>query len=117
MALLQGMANAVAGVAHTKSKDTSYLLDLGMDSVEVPTFTPTSIPTSAPSSWASAARRRAGAALPYIVNPTVVPVPDLAFLSYFLLSPIYFEKWNTLTDAGLHVTGTAAATLTRTCSR
>lgn len=109
VALLQGTANAVTGIAHTESKDTSYLLGLGMDSVEIYNIHANLDPDIRSEFLGLPPLDGGLALLSYIVNPTVVPVPDLSFLSYFLLSPIYFEKWNTLTDAGLHVTGTAGS--------
>lgn len=106
VALLQGNANAVTGVAHTESKDTSYLLGLGMDSIEIYNIHANIDPKLRPL-LGLPSLDGAIALLPYILNPPSVPVPDLSFLSYFKLTPIYFEKWNTLIGAGKHVLGTA----------
>ncbi|MFN7951426.1 MAG: hypothetical protein U0610_06855 [bacterium] len=109
VSLLQGTAQAVAGIAHTESKPTDYLLGLGMDSIEIYNIHANLDPDIRQEFLGLPPLDGGLALLPYILNPTSVPVPDLSFLSYFVLSPIYFEKWNTLTAAGLHVTGTAGS--------
>ncbi len=107
--LLKTTADAAAGIAHTESKPTEYLLGLGMDSIEIYNIHANLDPDIREEFLGLPPLDGGLALLPYILNPTSVPVPDLSFLSYFVVSPIYFEKWNTLTAAGLHVTGTAGS--------
>jgi hypothetical protein len=104
--LLKNVADAAAGIAHTESKDTNYLLTLGMDSIEIYNIHANLDPDIRQQYLGLPPLDAALSLIPYIVNPTTVPVSDLFFLSWFQLTPVYFEKWDTLTDAGLHVTGT-----------
>ncbi len=106
VALLKSVSSAVAGIAHTESKDTNYLLSLGMDSIEIYNIHANLDPDIRQQYLGLPPYDGGLALLPYILNPTAGPVPDLSFMSYFTLTPIYFQKWDTLIDAGLHTTGT-----------
>lgn len=103
---LQTGADALVMVAHTESRSIDYLRTLGMDGIEIYNIHANLDPNIRPDWLGLDPFGAIFSLIPYILDPLSAPVPDLAALSFFELNDNYFEKWNTLTDEGIHVTGT-----------
>ncbi|MBZ0252532.1 MAG: hypothetical protein K8I02_04260, partial [Candidatus Methylomirabilis sp.] len=102
-ARLKDEAGAVLWVPHTESRSIDYLRTLGHQGMEIYQIHANLDPDIRVEWLGLDAFSGIAALIPYLFDAFSAPVPDLAFLSFFYLSPVYAEKWNALTDEGLRI--------------
>lgn len=98
---------ALVMIPHTESRSAALLQALRPDGIEVYNFHANLDPKIRKASLGFPQFDSVLDILPYWVDPYGDEEPDLAFLSFFQISPIYAEKWDGMIQAGLKPTGFA----------
>jgi hypothetical protein len=97
---LRSEADPVVIVPHTESRDDALLASLGADGVEIYNFH-ANLDPKIRHAWLGLDYYEATLnLLPYWIDPYGQEQPDLAFVSFFHLSPVYAQKWGALIAAG-----------------
>lgn len=98
-------ANAIVAVPHTESKTISWIESIQPDAVEIYNFHANLDPKIRQQSLGLPPFSDLPGVITYLVDPFHQMVPDLGFLSFLKVSPIYFQMWDTLIQDGYKVTG------------
>ncbi len=101
---LEGVGALVA-IPHTESRDTQMLLDLKPDVIEIYNVHANLDPKIRKKWLGKKPFDKIGKFLNYIADPYNSLHADYIFMDFLEYSDVYFEKWNAMLAAGLHVTG------------
>lgn len=104
-ARLKSEAHAMVVIPHTESKAISEIENLHPDAIEIYNFHANVDPKIRATSLNLPPFSSLANMLTYLVDPFHELVPDFGFMGFLELSPIYFQKWNTLIDEGYPVVG------------
>lgn len=103
---LQTTANALVFIPHTESRDNSLLNSLGMTGIEIYNLHANVNPTMR-HDYLGFDHFEPGLldVIVYGGDPYGSNQPDLAFLSFFKISPVYAQKWDYLISQGKQIVG------------
>ncbi len=104
---LQNLANAIVIIPHTESRDLSYLKTLGVNGIEIYNLHANINPNMRSNFLGFDYFSGLIDLTVYWVNPYGKQQPDLAFMSFLKVSPIYAQKWDALIASGSPVFGVA----------
>lgn len=105
--LTGGGANALVGIPHTESRDLDLLQTLAPSVIEIYNLHANLDPKIRKASLSFKPFEHIAKFMNYLLDPFNSQNADYLFIEYFQLSPVYFQKWNSLIAGGMHVTGVA----------
>lgn len=97
--------NALIGVPHTESRDTAALIALQPDFIEIYNVHANLDPKIRKKWLARKPFDKIAKFLNYIVDPYNSLHADYIFTDFLEYTEVYFQKWNAMLAANLHVTG------------
>lgn len=107
VARLQNESNAIVIIPHTESRSSSFLSNLGVNGIEIYNLHANINPTMRHNYLEFDYFSGLIDLTVYWIDPYGKQEPDLAFMSFLKVSPVYATKWNLLIAANQHVVGVA----------
>jgi len=104
---LQTETNAIVMVPHTESRTNEHLANLGMNGIEIYNLHSNINPTIRTNFLGMDYFSGLVDLSVYWVDPYARQQPDLAFISFLKVSPIYAKKWDYLISNGKQIVGIA----------
>lgn len=104
---LANEADAVVIVPHTESRKLDWIQTLNPDGIEIYNFHANIDPKIRKTYLSAKPFDRMASFLTYLVDPYNQLVPDLGFLHFMEVFPVYLKLWNELIDSGYKVIGIA----------
>lgn len=102
---LQSESDAIVVVPHTESRSIDLMTSIAPDAIEIYNFHANVDPKIRKKDLGESPFENIPQILTYLIDPYATLTPDLAFMGILKLHAIYFQKWNSLINSGLKVTG------------
>lgn len=102
---LANEADAVVVVPHTESRSLSTLQGINPDGIEIYNFHANIDPKIRKTYLSARPFDKMASFLTYLVDPYNQLVPDLGFLHFIQVFPVYLNLWNSLINSGYKITG------------
>lgn len=102
---LKTMANAIVVVPHTESRSVSLIESIQPDAIEIYNIHANLDPKIRKTYLGLAPFQVMASLVTYLIDPFKELNPDYAFMGFFQISDIYFQRWNQLIYDNYKVTG------------
>ena len=103
---LKNEADAIVGVPHSESRTLAWMQSLNPDVMEIYNYHANMDPKIREHDLGLAPFGKMGWLLTYLMDPYGTLTPDLAFLHFLEVPPIYASQWRAMIFSGYHVAGT-----------